>query len=495
MLSIMQIDLSSIDLGRFLRNGEILLQGTAGQRSALLHTNFYSYTHPGAPFINHHWLTGVVFYAVWKLVSFEGLTIFYAVLTALAILVSYFSALRISHWTVAAPLMAIAIPNIAGRYQVRPEVFTNLGVAAVFAALLAWYHGKLSTRWLAVALPAIMALWVNLHIGFVFGYGILGMFGLKLLADRGRLRTLALVAGLCVLAGLLNPSGIWGLLLPFHVLEYDYAVSENQPLLSFWGTIQWSWRYYLFLAMVGITAAAVAGIWRRRTSTRPLPWPELLMLATVAGLSFAVMRSIPIFLLLAVPALSMVLMPLLEAPSAKAPAAWRRYAALALVVIGLGACLKLYGERSNRAGFGLRPGVNGAAEFLRTNAIEGPVWNDALMGGYLIFHRFDPETPLSGVFVDMRPEAYPSDFFSGAYVAGMTDEAVWQRLDRQYRFRALAYSLEYGAEGIEESILKRVRDPEWAPVYTDFYSLVFVRRIPEHASVIEKHLIPRDAFR
>jgi len=41
------------------------------------------------PFINHHWLTGVVFFGFWRLFSFEGLTILNAVLVSAALLIFY----------------------------------------------------------------------------------------------------------------------------------------------------------------------------------------------------------------------------------------------------------------------------------------------------------------------------------------------------------------------------------------------------------------------
>ena len=68
------IDLTNggIDLGRHLKNGELLL-------SQILHTNFYSYTQPE---LNHHWLAGIVFYSVYKLDGFPGLNAFYILLAA-----------------------------------------------------------------------------------------------------------------------------------------------------------------------------------------------------------------------------------------------------------------------------------------------------------------------------------------------------------------------------------------------------------------------------
>ena len=67
------------DLGRHLKNGELLLSSSApaGTVSKLLHTNFYSYAVPDFEFVNHHWLTGVIYFLVWKRVGFAGLNAFY----------------------------------------------------------------------------------------------------------------------------------------------------------------------------------------------------------------------------------------------------------------------------------------------------------------------------------------------------------------------------------------------------------------------------------
>src|SRR3989338_6525623 len=68
------------DLGRHLKNGEMIissLAGATGQLSGLLHTNFYSSTFADFSFINHHWGTGVIFFAIWSVVGFKGLALFY----------------------------------------------------------------------------------------------------------------------------------------------------------------------------------------------------------------------------------------------------------------------------------------------------------------------------------------------------------------------------------------------------------------------------------
>jgi hypothetical protein len=64
-------DLTLGDLGRHIKNGDVMLHRTAAERQALLHTNFYSYALREYPFINHRWFSGVLFYGIWKVSGFE----------------------------------------------------------------------------------------------------------------------------------------------------------------------------------------------------------------------------------------------------------------------------------------------------------------------------------------------------------------------------------------------------------------------------------------
>jgi hypothetical protein len=76
------------------------------------------------------------------------------------------------------------------------------------------------------------------------------------------------------------------------------------------------------------------------------------------------------------------------------------------------------------------------------------------------------------------------------------DEKVWDEIDGKYHFNAKVFSLRFNnSPETEKFILTRVRDPQWAPVFADYYNLVFVRRTEANAEVIRSHEIARDRFR
>ena len=65
--------MTAADIGRHIKNGELILNGN----SQVLYKNFYSFTYPEYPFINHHWFFGVISYLVFRLSGFNGLSISY----------------------------------------------------------------------------------------------------------------------------------------------------------------------------------------------------------------------------------------------------------------------------------------------------------------------------------------------------------------------------------------------------------------------------------
>src|SRR3989344_258512 len=56
------------DIGRHLKVGEIIWQTKEVPK-----TNLFSFTEPDFPFINHHWLSEVIFFGIFNWFGFTGL--------------------------------------------------------------------------------------------------------------------------------------------------------------------------------------------------------------------------------------------------------------------------------------------------------------------------------------------------------------------------------------------------------------------------------------
>jgi len=140
---------------------------------------------------------------------------------------------------------------------IRPQIFTFLLFAVLLLLLKVAEGGRLSALW---AVPAVFALWVNLHGGFLAGLGILlvwiaACITRSLKDGRPRRAEIAFVAaGIAALgATLLNPYGmrlLTFLVRPATVVRSE--ISEWQPIaiVSTYGVT------YLFFVTIAVTALA-----------------------------------------------------------------------------------------------------------------------------------------------------------------------------------------------------------------------------------------------
>ena len=168
-----KINLVTADLGRHLKNGEIFVQ-----TGHVVGTNFYSYTNPDFPTLNHHWGAGVLFYLLFRVGGFVGVQLFF-IGVSMAALVIFLCVAAQQAGMGAAVLLAIPlVPLLAERTEVRPEALTSL-FAALFFWLL-WRFWRDEKKWHSLwFLPLLMLLWVNTNIYFFLGFAFIGTFLVK----------------------------------------------------------------------------------------------------------------------------------------------------------------------------------------------------------------------------------------------------------------------------------------------------------------------------
>ena len=166
-----KIDLTTADLGRHIKNGEVILNG----QFEVLNINFYSYTETDFPFVNHHWGGGVIFYFIWKIFGFVGLSLFYLLLGLSIFYIFFRIAWQEFGFKLSVLLSVVLVPLMAARTEIRPEGFSYFFIALFFWILWSWRRKKLSDKWLFALIP-LSLIWVNLHIYFIFGLAFIGLF-------------------------------------------------------------------------------------------------------------------------------------------------------------------------------------------------------------------------------------------------------------------------------------------------------------------------------
>src|SRR5581483_2828086 len=134
----------------------------------------FSWTRAGDPWVAHEWLSEVAIAALVAVLGYAGaLAIFVAAgLSAVVI------AAALARWLGARPagvtlLSAVALAVMAPSLTVRPQLLSWPLFAITLAALTADGDRPHRRIWL---LPPMFALWANLHLGFVFGLLLVGLW-------------------------------------------------------------------------------------------------------------------------------------------------------------------------------------------------------------------------------------------------------------------------------------------------------------------------------
>ncbi|MDP3769556.1 MAG: hypothetical protein U1A25_00570 [Candidatus Sungbacteria bacterium] len=495
-------NLITADLGRHIKNGEIILHhGFSDTSRDILATNFYSYTNPQFPFLNHHWLGGVIFFLIHSLAGFTGISIFFILLSLATFALFFFIAHRMAGFSIPFALSLILIPLIAERVEIRPEGFSYLFIAIFFLILWQFKEKRISWHWLLV-LPVLELLWVNLHVYFFFGILLIILFLLDCIIAcvrghnreyaRQSMKQLACIVVLSLGVILINPAGLAGALYPLTIFNnYGYLIVENQ---SIWFLKKLNFitpNFLILKTSLAILAASFAVlIIRKRDAISFIP----LMLAVItSAMAMLAMRNFTLFALFAIPIAAANISTALS-PSIKRDIEQFHPGFLFILSLVIIATISFnytrIGAEFQTRGLGLAPNNNASSDFFLAHDIKGPLLNNYDIGGYLIYNL----APKEKVFVDNRPEAYPNSFFQDIYIPLQENEHAWERAQQTYHFNAIFFAYRDYTPWAQRFLVTRIQDPAWAPVFADNYAIIFLKRNELNADLIAKFEIPKNRF-
>jgi hypothetical protein len=390
------------DLGRHLRVGEYILRSLS-----IPHTDLFSHTMLGQPFIPYEWLSEVAFAAVFRVAGLPGVSVFCALIMAVALTLVFLLMIRAGTDTLLsliATLIAVVLTGI--HWLARPHLFTILA-----AVLLLWLL-KRSDKKALIWSSLLFVFWANLHGGFTYGLILIGLFlaGAVLEKQWARARQHAIMLACSIVATIVNPAGIrlhqhvFGYLrnsyLVDHTLEY-LSPNFHKPALQ------------TFLLAI-IVVVAVLAVSRRRVATTTL----LVLLVNTAFALYSA-RNIPLFAVTALPLLAIHFdaewraygsawlrrvrgaFELGQARGTTAP--WIGIFVLALIVLGLNDG-KLFGSPVTQTAFAAQQFPVAAVQRARAAQLQGRIFNQFTWGGYLL-HAW----PEQKVFIDGQTDFYGAD--------------------------------------------------------------------------------------
>ena len=196
----------------------------------------YAFTTVGNPWINHEWLSELVFFGLYRFLGDSGLLWGKALIGILVLTII----LGICHLRPCNPIVlaVAAIPvtvSMAPGFMIRPQLASYLFFAVFLYLINLYYYRQRNCLFL---LPLLMGLWVNLHGGFLMGVVLLGIItawetisGLAGRAVGARWKTLWPVLTTTLLATLVNPYGVGLHVFLYRSLRIDRPIGEWDPVV------------------------------------------------------------------------------------------------------------------------------------------------------------------------------------------------------------------------------------------------------------------------
>jgi hypothetical protein len=244
---------------------------------AIPHVDPFSFTWAGKPWVPIEWLAEVIYASAYKLAGYGGVA---ALVTAALMALHAVVYLNATRW-VRLALLPIVLMDFAliPMLSARPHVLT-------WPLLAFWLWLMMRAREQDRAPPLVaallMALWANLHGGFVFGLAIAAVFGLEALVsspDKPRaLRQWLLFGILCAVAVFINGNGVEGVIQPFRFTQLQML-----PLIDEWKPSSPA-KTPFFFALLALMIALIA--WKRPR----LHWVRWLLLLAFLGLALLQVR-------------------------------------------------------------------------------------------------------------------------------------------------------------------------------------------------------------
>ena len=433
-------------------------------------------------YLNIYWLFQLVVLGAHGLAGVSGVTVFFAAVWFLVLLLWGRTARLWGHPTLGLPLALVSVLVCQTRFEERPETLSWLFLAFHISVLSGSRPerasprdptGRLGGREMA-ALGVSQILWTNVHGYFFLGPAVAAVKLLALAltsftsplgaARRARNRLLLLIP-ILLACSLVSPFGIrtWRSVweLSGMLREMRFAIEELNPPV---GPYLLVWTIWVFWLAWGATVLAVAwAVVRRRGEVFAVA-----LAVTGLFLSATSLRNVPMVVILAGPLWAIAL----PAWSPRGPGvASRRAAAAATSLASLLLILWVVEggfHRSLRSGarFGIEPYDHVYPArflgYLRETGFSGTLFNHPRDGGFLEFHDPPPRLYADSRFSEPGPvrEYFDALFFPKSFLA----------LHARHRFDAVLLDLSTG----QDALLQLLGLPDWRLAYADLHRAFLV---------------------
>jgi len=466
----------------------------------------WSWTPPDPDWRYVSWLSDAVMYVMYKGMGLPGIVLLQAILYV-SVVAMYLRLVRLRRAVGVVDLVWIVVVFVAIKTTAihwKPEMFT----VVFFAAATAVYtQARMTGRERFWILPLLYLTWVNMHGGVLIGYLLLAALvtgetiarvsGSGL--DQRAYRRLLMFSAAAVAVTGLNPEGPLMVVDWIQNLTSPHRGEETSAIVALgsrWGSLV-PGSIDRSMKTAGAWAILTIFVWQAVTAVHRLRsgrgWDPSLMVGAVGFflISMGIGRGAlyaPLFFLMTSPIHALPHACRTSEHGRRTWATRDRWAGLALG--GLTAlavflhwtsytALEWLGRSSERT-YPIR-----ASRFVREHDLPGPLFNDYLSGGYLVWDL----APERRVFFDPRLRPYSQEFRNEYFALNANTTVIGvEAYAQRYGFRTAVVDHRVAgpiARGFQQS-------KNWKLVYVGPVAAVFVRKDSLGPSIDEKFEQPVD---
>ncbi|PIU82799.1 MAG: hypothetical protein COS68_07445 [Elusimicrobia bacterium CG06_land_8_20_14_3_00_38_11] len=396
-------------------------------------TDFYSYTAYGNKWVNHEWLSEVIFYSTYKKFGDKGL-IFLKVILGMITGGFLFSTMLIysSNYKTLFLIYLFELPLVFLGASFRPQIFTYLYLS-IFGLLLHLYKKTEKLPFLILMFPT-MVLWSNSHGGFVAGLSI----ALILLLEKFSRKHLFVILAL-PLASLITPYhfNLWNAifraitnpLTAKYITEWGKFTISDFPLLG---------CLFVFIAIISAVSSLIYLFQKKYFS----------FLVILISILFAsrYSRHIPVFAIISAP----FLVPFFENIKKRSTVMILTISAFFPFFLLLFALKNPSFEITDNGRFPAN-----AVNFLKEKKLGGNIFNEFNWGEYLIWQLYPQcKVAIDGRYDTVYPVSFLKNYFEKFETSANTDFLL---LKPQ----------------------RKIDVKKWREIYSDKISVLYTKKVDE----------------
>lgn len=437
--------------------------------------------------LKSYWLSQVIMYLVFAYGGAAGILLFKSIVFSLLLVALWkYLAFRSASGLISFLLLAGLIFFTKENLAERPQIFSFLFATLCFLLLDAARTGKKSYLFL----PPLMLLWANMHGGFLVGIAFVLVYACCLAVSKQPWREKYPVLFfylLSILITLLNPASyhtMTGFISMQKMSLAKESFEDRSPLTNLaYLTANW----YPLAGCILLSYLAIGTDVIRRVQGRSalLQAEHILLLAGTSIAAYSTARYGYFFMIVAVPVLAQWLTSALP---------MRPFRSAPLVFLPVVVCLVYFSPMVST----LRSGVMidraaipvEAVEFIKAKALPPKIFNDIVIGGYMIWRLY----PDYQVFSDTRtlnPEIY-RQYMSilGGNTTTYFGVPEWKALLDMYGIRTVIHGTVNPYSGdIYPLMLNLFRDDAWHLVYRDGVVAIMTKDLNPGLSELPKNML------